>query len=248
MDFSTIGTDRPGRQVRPWLLAAVLLAAPSPALALSEIQPEDDPPPVEEEVEIGPPTPEVLGPIPLPDPVVVPRDPKPTKVEEKPDELSDTEDELPEIVYGDAGLPEPVQRMRELIMEACRSGDIEALRPLLGTGGAQTQLSFGSVPDDPVAFLREISGDERGHEILAILHEVLEAGHVLLDAGKPQEIYVWPYFFAVPIDRLSAAQRVELFMLVTAADYEDMKDFGAYIFYRVGITPDGRWQFFVAGD
>jgi hypothetical protein len=27
-----------------------------------------------------------------------------------------------------------------------------------------------------------------------------------------------------------------------------MKQFGAYIFYRVGIAPDGQWAFFVAGD
>jgi hypothetical protein len=52
----------------------------------------------------------------------------------------------------------------------------------------------------------------------------------------------------VPLDRLTPPQRVELFKIVTAGDYEDMKSYGAYIFYRVGITPDGRWQFFVAGD
>lgn len=253
MDFSRIGTDRTRRQRQPWLWPAALLAViltASPAFALSEIQPEDDPPPSEEEVEIGPPAPEVLGPIPLPDPVVVPRGERESEdaPANEPAELPDREVKLPEIIYDEARLPEPVRRMRELIMEACRSGDIEALRPLLGTSGGQTQLSFGGVPDDPIAFLREVSGDEHGHEILAILHEVLEAGYVHLDAGTPREIYLWPYFFALPIDELSGRQRVELFMLVTAADYEDMKNFGAYIFYRVGITPDGSWQFFVAGD
>ena len=52
----------------------------------------------------------------------------------------------------------------------------------------------------------------------------------------------------MPLDRLDAKQRVELFKIVTAGDYDDMKQFGAYIFYRVGITPDGHWSFFVAGD
>jgi hypothetical protein len=27
-----------------------------------------------------------------------------------------------------------------------------------------------------------------------------------------------------------------------------MKQFGIYIFYRVGITPEGRFAFFVAGE
>lgn len=182
--------------------------------------------------------------VPLPDPVVIPRDPQPLQAQE-----TDTDDEpTAQILYDLALLPEPVQRMRNLIIEACRSGDIERLRPLISTGDAATQLSFGDVSGDPIAFLRELSGDEEGHEILAILYEVLSAGYVRLDEGTPNEIYAWPYFLAVPLDALTSRQRVELFTIVTAGDYEDMKNFGAYIFYRVGISPEGRWLFFVAGD
>jgi len=111
-----------------------------------------------------------------------------------------------------------------------------------------TQLSLTDVEGDPIDFLKGLSGDTEGQEILAIMEEVLDAGYVHLDAGKPEELYVWPYFFAVPLDKLDAKQRVELFKIITAGDYEDMKQFGAYIFYRVGITPEGRWAFFVAGD
>jgi hypothetical protein len=155
---------------------------------------------------------------------------------------------LPAILTDPALLPEPVRRMREQMIEACRSGDIEALRGLIATGDDATQLSFGGVEGDPIDYLREISGDGEGHEILAILAEVLEAGFVHLDAGTPQEIYVWPYFFAYPLERLDGRQRVELFRLVTALDYEDMLSFGGYNFFRVGITPAGHWAFFVAGD
>lgn len=156
--------------------------------------------------------------------------------------------ELPEVVYDLARLPAPVRRMHELIVEACKSGDIEKLRPLIGTGADSTQLSLGGVEGDPIEFLREVSGDEKGQEILAILLEVMESGYVHLNAGEPSELFVWPYFFAYPLDRLNDRQRVELFTLVTAGDYQDMKTYGAYVFYRVGITPEGRWLFFVAGD
>ena len=138
--------------------------------------------------------------------------------------------------------------MHRLILEATRSGDIEKLRPLIGTGDGATQLSFGGIEGDPVDFLRELSGDAEGHEILAILEEVLSAGFVHLDAGTASDLYVWPYFFAIPLDRLTNPQRVELFKIVTAGDYDDMKAFGSYIFYRVGIDPSGQWAFFVAGD
>ncbi|MBP0438962.1 hypothetical protein [Tianweitania sediminis] len=161
---------------------------------------------------------------------------------------SDPDEQPAEVIYDLSRLPEPVRRMHQLIYDACNSGDIERLRPLIGTGETQTQLSLGDVESDPIEFLKQLAGDDQGHEILAILEEVLDAGFVHLDAGTPDELYVWPYFFAVPLDSLTGPQRVELFRIVTAGDYEEMKSFGAYVFYRVGITPEGRWSFFVAGE
>ena len=155
---------------------------------------------------------------------------------------------LPEVVYDLDRLPEPVRRMRERIVEAAKSGDIEQLRPLLGLGDDTTIVSFGDPEGDPLETLKGQSGDPEGQEILAILEEVLEAGFVHLEPGTPNELYVWPYFFGLPLDKLDARQRVELFKIVTAGDLEDMKQFGAYIFYRSGITPEGRWAFFVAGE
>ncbi len=157
-------------------------------------------------------------------------------------------EELPEIFHDLDALPFPTRRMHELILEATKAGDIEKLRSFIGTGESVTLLSLGGVDGDPIDFLKEQSGDEKGHEILAILEEVLEAGYVHLDKGTEQELFVWPYFFAYPINKLEDRQMVELFRLVTFGDFQDMMDFGGYIFYRVGITPTGRWQFFVAGD
>jgi len=159
----------------------------------------------------------------------------------------------PEAIEAEIGtdpekLPFPVRQMRQLLMEAARSGDIERLRPYIGEGDDMTQLSFGGLGGDPIEFLRSISGDNQGHEILAILLEVLEAGYAHAEPGTEHEMYVWPYFHALRLDRLTPQQRVELFKLLTFGDYEEMLSFGAYIFYRVGITPAGRWRFFVAGD
>ena len=138
--------------------------------------------------------------------------------------------------------------MHDLLVEASKTGDVEKLRPLLDTGEDGTQLSLGGTDGDPIALLRGESGDKEGIEILAILEEVLSAGYVHMDAGTPNEMYVWPYFFAVPLEKLTPGQKVELFKIITAGDYEEMKSYGSYIFYRVGITPEGRWSFFVAGD
>ena len=187
--------------------------------------------------------PRVVSPVPLPDPIVAPRDTRPAATEE----TGDVAEPEPQIHYDLSILPEPVRQLRDKIMEACRAGDIEKLRPLLSTGSDATQISFGNVPGDPIEFLRSVSGDGQGHEILAILYEVLDSGFVIEQIDDAQ-MYIWPYFYSVSLDSLTPAQRVELFKLVTAGDYEDMKNFGGYIFYRVGISPEGHWQFFVAGD
>ena len=72
-----------------------------------------------------------------------------------------------------AKLPEPVQRKRQMILDACKTGDLERIRPLLDTGDDGTQLSLGGIEGDPIAYLRDLSGDKEGQEILAIL----EGGH-----------------------------------------------------------------------
>ena len=152
------------------------------------------------------------------------------------------------IAYGDDGLPKPVRDLRDRLMEVARSGDIEKLHPYLEKGGDGTVLTFGEPPKDPIEFLKSASGDGEGVEMLAILLEVLEAGHAHVDAGSDQEMYVWPYFTQVDLEKLTKPQLVQLFKIVTAGDYQSMLDFGAYNFYRVGISPEGKLQFFVAGD
>ena len=47
--------------------------------------------------------------------------------------------------------------MRDLIIEAAKSGDIEKLRPLIDTGDDATQLSLGGIDGDPIAFLQASS-------------------------------------------------------------------------------------------
>ncbi|TFF22850.1 hypothetical protein E3C22_10315 [Jiella endophytica] len=153
-----------------------------------------------------------------------------------------------EIGYGTEKLPAPVRELREKLMEAAKTGDIEKLRPMIATGEDGTVVSFGETPKDPIDFLKTASGDGEGIEILAILVDILQSGYARVEPNSDDEIYVWPYFTQVDPSRLTKPQLVELFEIVTAGDYQSMIDFGAYNFYRVGITPDGKLQFFVAGD
>lgn len=161
---------------------------------------------------------------------------------------SDDADVSAPIEYDVSKLPAPVAQMREKLIAAAKTGNIEELRPLLETGEDSTQVSLIELPEDPIALLKSVSGDGEGIEVLAILLDILNTGYVHLDVGKDSEIYVWPYFFAVPLDTLTHRQKVELLQIVTSGDYEQMKELDAYVFYRIGISPDGKWRFFITGD
>lgn len=144
-------------------------------------------------------------------------------------------------------LPEPVRLLRENMLEAARTGEIERLKPFLDAAKEPVIVSFGG-DSDPIPFWREMSGDGEGIEVLSIMIEILNTGYAVLDEGTDRETYVWPYFYAVPFDDLTKPQLVELFKLITPYDMEDMRSFGGYIFYRLGISREGEWVFFVAGD
>lgn len=165
----------------------------------------------------------------------------------------ETEQEAPaepaaEVIYDIEKAPEPVRRMRKLIMDAAVTGDISKLRPLLNPGPDQTQVPLQTPDQDPIAALKAASGDEDGIEILAILLDILSTGFVELDKGTPEATYVWPYFAGKSITLLTPQEKVELLRIVTAGDVTEMQEFGNYNFFRVGITPDGRWKFLSVGD
>jgi hypothetical protein len=144
-------------------------------------------------------------------------------------------------------LTEAARRTRAQILEAAKSGDLGKVATVMQSNEMMPVFSFGG-EKDPVEFWKSSYPDSEGIEVLAILIEILEMPFVHVDRGTPQEMFVWPYFYAVPLAKLTPEQKVELFRLVTGTDWREMTDFGAYIFFRAGISPDGVWHFFVAGD
>jgi hypothetical protein len=151
----------------------------------------------------------------------------------------------PAIITDLSRLPAAVARTRDRILAAARSGDLQQLATLMN----ESKPLFSFTDDkDPIAFWKANYPDSDGVEALSILITILETGFVRVDEGTAQEMYVWPYFVRMPLKTLTAPQKVELFRIITGADYKDMIAFGAYAFYRLGIGPDGTWHFFVAGD
>jgi hypothetical protein len=153
---------------------------------------------------------------------------------------------LADVRYGEDELPEAVRSARRALLAAAATGEIATLHDVFGEHGTPL-VAFGEV-DDAVEHLKLQSGDAEGREILAILSEILETGWVLAHPGGSQATYVWPYFAEVPIGELTPPQRVELYRILTAIDVEELERLGSYVFYRIGIRPDGTLRYIVAGD
>ncbi|KQS80530.1 hypothetical protein ASG25_02765 [Rhizobium sp. Leaf384] len=260
------------------LIASTSLLSTTPALALSQLRtipgdagPDDAgssgattgaPDAPSKDDASAPSKPTAPGAIPMPDPLVnKPVAPaRPGKAEGQPGKTpaaggptaqppgSETREGPVEVLTDVSKIPKPVARMRELIVEAAASGDIERLRPLLGKGETATAIGDSGEETDSVAAVKSLSGDADGLEILAIMLDVLSTGFTVIDKGTPDEMYVWPYFAAKPLDSLTPPEKVDLMRLVTAGDVASMQEFGSYNFYRIGITPDGQWKFFIGGD
>jgi hypothetical protein len=153
----------------------------------------------------------------------------------------------PEVITDMSKLPPAVALMRERILAAARTGKLDVLVSAMQS--SKTLPIFSQTGDkDPIAYWRRNYPDSEGLEVLAILTEILDTPCVRVDAGTPEDTYVWPYFARMQLKTLTPEQKVELFKIITGGDYKDMVNAGTYNFFRLGIGQDGGWRFFVSGD
>jgi hypothetical protein len=156
----------------------------------------------------------------------------------------------PKVRYGTDDLPRPVLDLREVLIAAVESGEIERLRRAYDASDIKPDI--GAPPEaDPVALWKSASGDGQGREVLAALSLILDAGYVVLPRGTDIEnnrLYVWPYFAEMPLDKLTPRQEVELLRLVPANVARGMKEKGKYTYWRVAIGADGTWHAFRKSD
>jgi hypothetical protein len=162
----------------------------------------------------------------------------------------------PEISRDLESLPQNVRRMRALILEAARSGDSTTLRkpiewnevpPSFGKG-APKGAKGPSMADELLRFFRERSGDGQGRETMGQLVNVLAVGHARINAGQPQEMFVWPYFAVLDPRLLTPEQEVDVYRVMGAAQLAEWREKGRFPYWRIGIGPDGTWHYFLGGE
>lgn len=165
------------------------------------------------------------------------------KAEKRVNEKAELPNTPVEILRDPKTLPAEVERIRQAILQAASSGNIDAMRVPVEMNEIPPIISPEKA-GDPISYWRKISGDGEGREILAVLIQLFRTGFVREGQGTNEETYIWPYFAQMPLAQLTPAQEVELLTLVPAERFKAMKQAGRYDGYRIGITHDGRWHYF----
>jgi hypothetical protein len=141
-------------------------------------------------------------------------------------------------------LPALVVAMRADLLGASTACDFGRLGAMAEANG--TSFTFGG-GFDPAAYWRDLEAN--GETPLADMVQLLNLEPALFDVGEGNVFYVWPAAYALP-DWADATEehRQELAGIFGSDQLAGWDSFGGYVGYRVGITIDGRWSFFVAGD
>lgn len=151
-----------------------------------------------------------------------------------------------QVGLGAAGLPVNVAEMREAILAAALSGDLEEL--LIPIQWNELPPDLGGKPvKETLAAWRKASADGSGREMLALIADILTAPYVARRQGADIEnamIYIWPAFAELPLNELSPSLEVALLRVVPARDVQRMKQKGRYDGYGLAIGADGTWHAF----
>ncbi len=139
-------------------------------------------------------------------------------------------------------VPAPVAEMRRSIVAAATACDYERLAELARAG--RFTYSFGK-DGDPAAFWRR---EEATADPLRVLVRLLDRPFATRPGGDTAQ-FVWPRAYAYDSwEEVPPEAREELQPLYGPQDFDRFARAGSYVGHRVGITAEGDWLFFVAGD
>lgn len=150
--------------------------------------------------------------------------------------------------FSDTGLlPPRVDAMREKILEACTTGNIENLRPAIERN--EVMPLFGKAGDRPksfatvLEFLRQRSFDGKGRETLALLEAALTSDFAKVLRGQ-HLTYVWPSLALLPLKEVDTETRLAMLRCIAFSDLAMVDGKSPPPFQRVEIGEDGTWHAF----
>jgi hypothetical protein len=142
-----------------------------------------------------------------------------------------------------APAPDPLDELttaafdtRRALSAAAETGDWDAVAALIPEDTLFTS-NFGGETDH-IAFYRSSERD-----LIAEMAALLDGPFAQLD-----DIFIWPDLHARVPFTVADGEREELEERYGAESLAQWEGAGSYLGWRIGITADGEWIFFVAGD
>ncbi|HEY4606576.1 MAG TPA: hypothetical protein VIH55_02920, partial [Acidimicrobiia bacterium] len=140
------------------------------------------------------------------------------------------------------GLPDQVADVRLAMAQAAIACDYDTLEAL---AGPDLNTSFGGGGFDNIPMWEE----QGTYPALELLVRLLDTPFATQEVEDLPRYYVWPSAFVYDTwDEIPAEDIEALLEVFTQEELDQIATFGAYAGWRIGITEDGDWEFFVAGD
>ena len=143
-------------------------------------------------------------------------------------------------------LPSRVAAIREKILEACATGDIEALRVPIDSNEVRPMFERGmkrAPGEDPIGRLKALSFDGKGREMLELLRAILRRPFVTVTRG-PTVLYVWPFFAVKPPADPTLEERETMLACIRFADLRGVDSEVQARPMEIAIGSDGTWHYF----
>jgi len=137
-------------------------------------------------------------------------------------------------------LPDAVAETRDAIIAAATACDFDMLESI---AGESFSTSFGGGGSENLS----IWNDEGLDPTVTLLH-LLDMSHATIQ-GAAGEIHVWPAAYAYETwEQVDQDDLDELAMIHSEDELDSFASADGYLGWRIGISEDGTWLFFIAGD
>jgi hypothetical protein len=149
-------------------------------------------------------------------------------------------DEINKTLTPQGGLPPLVEAKRQAIYIAAISRDYEKLNK---ETSKDFQYSFGGDYEDGFIGYLKLAEKNYRESAFDIMPTLLR-----LPYTKRGNLYTWPSVFDIEPSKWTSEDIRMMQTFLTEEQIESYRQYGGYMYYRLGITSLGDWIFYVAGD
>lgn len=161
---------------------------------------------------------------------------KKTEVSTSENNISETNKILPP----QEGLPPLVEAKRQAIYAAALSRSYDNLNK---ETSEDFHYSFGGEYEEGFVGYLKLAESNEGKSVFDVIPILLRLPYAMRD-----NLYTWPSVFTIEPSKWTMEDIRMMKTFLTEEQIEGYRQYGGYIFYRLGITAEGDWTFYLAGD